>query len=264
MPENSPYFEFVISERSVLLSEEQALTGSSLVSLETTEEGSRDGVLDYIQQNFAQFLRSLRHIDKESQEILLTYYLAGKTQNTLAVIHRQTQTMCSTAIREGVEQLGAIVLMSTPKRDAMAVILQRENAEHILPGVEMSAAIELYARSRSYQTISDAYRVHRADVRRAFRHAAEILGAAGGNKALSVFDRQARGLAAYIRGLTAKASATGTGLTQKKTARRGYIVYKSPDCLGQSVLNVNDPGFGEVFTPVAEHRNSHSMASEPD
>ena len=52
-----------------------------------------------MQEHFGQFLRLLRHLPAEDQELLLSYYVLGKTQNTLATIQHSTQTVCSFKIR---------------------------------------------------------------------------------------------------------------------------------------------------------------------
>src|ERR1700733_6088096 len=104
MAENSVFFEAVVAQRSMLLDDETALEGCTTVSLETQSDMAESDVLTYIEGNFPEFIRNLRYLSKEDQELLLGYYVLAKTQATLAVLHRSTQTLCSARLRMAMQK----------------------------------------------------------------------------------------------------------------------------------------------------------------
>ena len=106
MAENSQYFESIVGHRAIAQFDEQlALEGAETVSLETQGDLVEHDYLRYVQENTAQFIRLLRWLNREDQELLLSYYLLNKTQNTLALIHQSTQTICSFRIRMAMRKL---------------------------------------------------------------------------------------------------------------------------------------------------------------
>ena len=241
--ESSPYMEAVTAQRALLLSEDQSLEGTTTISLETQSDLSEDDILTYVEENFTEFLRNIRYLSKEDQELLLSYYLLSKTQNTLAVIHRTTQTLCSFLIRKAVERVGTFILLGPPTQESMQAILTREGLENIQPGMEMSKAVEIYEKTKSFQRVADAFHLHRPDVRRAIRRVAQTLEQSS--------DRQGRALGAYIQGLIEKASASGMGFSKRKLSKQGHIQVKCPDILGEFCVDVNDPDFDHIFTSRA-------------
>jgi replicative DNA helicase len=68
----------ITSARSLLLSEEEALEGATTISLETQRDLQEDDIFTYIQENFTGFLKMLKYLSQEDQDILLSYYLLGK------------------------------------------------------------------------------------------------------------------------------------------------------------------------------------------
>src|SRR5208283_5867612 len=110
MSENTPYFDSITSARAMLLSEDDQLEGITTISLETQADMTEEDILTYVIENFSEFLKMLRFLKKEDQELLLSYYLLSKTQNTLAIIHKSTQTVCSFRIRMAVKVLCAFIL----------------------------------------------------------------------------------------------------------------------------------------------------------
>ena len=68
----------VTSARALLLGEEEALIGATTISLETQQDLQEDDVFTYIQENFVSFVRMLRYLSPEDQDMLLSYYLLGK------------------------------------------------------------------------------------------------------------------------------------------------------------------------------------------
>lgn len=243
MPEMSPYFESVTAQRALLLNEDQALEGTTTISLETQLDLSEDDILAYVEENFTEFLRIIRYLSAEDQELLLSYYLLSKTQNTLAVIHRTTQTLCSLLIRKAVERVGTFILLGPPTQESMEAVLTREGLEYILPEMKMSQAIELYQKTHSFQKVADAFHLHRPNVRRAIRRTAQALEQSD--------DRQGKALGAFLRGLIEKSSASGMGFSKRKLYKQGHIQLRSSDILGEFYIDVSDPDFDQVFVSRA-------------
>jgi hypothetical protein len=233
----------VTAQRALLLTEDQSLEGATTISLETQLDLSEDDILTYVEDNFTEFLRVIRYLSNEDQELLLSYYLLSKTQNTLAVIHRTTQTLCSLLIRKAVERVGTFILLGPPTQESMQAVLIREGLEYILPGMEMSKAIELYQKTRSFQKVADMFRLHRPNVRRAIRRAAQALEQSD--------DRQGKALGAFLQGLIEKSSASGMGFSKRKLYKQGHIQLRSSDILGEFCIDVSDPDFEQVFVSRA-------------
>jgi hypothetical protein len=100
MPETTLYFEAITAQRFLLVDELTALEGTATISIETQGDmGPQEADLPiYVEDNFPEFLRNLRYLSKEDQELLLAYCVLGKTQSQLGAI-MATQTQCSTDIR---------------------------------------------------------------------------------------------------------------------------------------------------------------------
>jgi hypothetical protein len=235
MSEMTPYFEKITGQRAMLLSEEDALEGCTTISLETQLDMSEEGIATYVEHNLPEFIRILRYLSKEDQELLLSYYLLAKTQNTLAVIHRTTQTLCSFLIRKAVERIGTFILLGAPSQEVISEILVRSELEDSLGKVALSKVVVLYEKTRSFQKVADTYGIHRPDVRRAMRKAAQKLEKSDDNKE--------KALGAFLQGLIEKASASGQGFSQRKMAKQGHIYKKDPDILGQFRVDVASEDF---------------------
>lgn len=242
----SPYMDVVSAQRAMLLTDEEALEGTTTISLETQADMSEEDITTYVEQNLAGFIKLLRYLSKEDQELLFSYYLLAKTQTTLAVIHRTTQTLCSFLIRKAVERVGTFILLGEPSEEVMANILGRSNLETSLKGAKLSQVAAMYDRTRNFQKVADTFGVHRPDIRRCMRRAAQKLEVAE--------DSQERALGAYFQGLIEKASASGQGLSKRKVAKQGHIYKIDPSILGEFRVNVESEDFDKaVFTSRANH-----------
>ena len=147
MAENSAYFDSIVATRALLLDEEESLEGNTLISLESQADMAEEDILTYIQENFAGFLRILRSLKKEDQELLLSYYLLSKTQNTLATIHKSTQTVCSFRIRMAVKTLGTFIMMGgAPTVETMHEILTKAGLEDSLKPIGLSKIVDEYVK----------------------------------------------------------------------------------------------------------------------
>jgi hypothetical protein len=243
VPENSVYFESVTAARSMLLTEEEQLLGNTTISLETQGDLSEDDIFTYIQENFPKFLKMIRYLGKEDQEMLLSYYMLGKKQNILADIHKSTQTACSFYIRMAIKKLGTFLLLGEPTVEIMHEILTKTGLENSLEKVDLSKVISLYERTRSFQRVSEAFSLHRPDIRRAMSRAAKQLNdSKDGNEAA---------LGAFIHGLIDKASASGQGFSKRKLAKQCHLYRKDSDILGQFRVDVTDPHFEQMFVSRA-------------
>lgn len=243
MAENSAYFESIVANRALELTEEEALEGNTTISQETVKDQQELKILAYLQENFESFLRVLRYLKKEDQEMLLSYYLLSKTQNTLALIHKSTQTVCSFRIRMAVKTLGTFLMMGEPTVEKMHNILMLAGLENSIPKVELSKIVDLYVKTRNFQKIADIYKLHRPDIRRAMSRASKQL--------MESRDGQQHALGAYIHSLIDKANPAGQGFSKRKIAKQCHIYRQDPDLLGEFRIRVDDANFDHMFVSRA-------------
>ena len=229
----------------MLLTEEEALEGATLLSMESDPKFHEDQkILAYIQENFPMFLRTLRFLKKEDQELLLSYYLLAKTQNTLAIIHRSTQTVCSFRIRMAVKTLCAFLLYEeefTPEK--MKTVLTGAGLENCVKNVPLSTIIDLYVKTRSFQRIAEIHKLHRPDIRRAMSRASKQL--------MESKDPMEHALGAFIHSLIDKANPSGTGFSKRKVQKLGNIYRTDPPILGEFKIKITDPDFDHMFVSRA-------------
>ena len=243
MSENQfAYFDSIVAHRSLMLNDEEALAGGTLVSLETVGDIGQDDLYASIQENFPQFLNALRTLSAEDQEILLSYYVLGKTQVMLGKISGTTQTICSSNIRMAVKRLATYIAGGLSQSE-LARILSKSKLEDSLPDLALSKAITLYEETRSFQYIAQLHNLHRPDIRRAMREAAKQL--------LESKDDREQMVGAYIFGLVDKASASGQGLSKRKMEKQCHFYMLDPECLGQFRIRIENPGADAIFTSRA-------------
>jgi len=235
--------ESVTAHRSMLLTDEEALAGNTTISLETQGNLIEDDILTYIQENFSKFIKMIRYLSKEDQELLLSYYMLSKTQNILAEIHKSTQTACSFYIRMAIKKLGTFLLLGEPTVEILHDILSKVGLENSLEKVELSKVVKLYEQTRSFQKVAEAYGLHRPDIRRAMSKAAKQLNESRDGNEVA--------LGAYIHGLIDKASASGQGYSKRKLAKQCHIYRHDPTILGSFRVDVTDPHFDHLFTSRA-------------
>lgn len=257
MPENTPYFESITGRRSILnsrgdhgeLDEQEVLEGRTTISLETCSELQDEDILTYINENFPDFLRIIRFLSKEDQELLLSYYILSKTQNTLALIHKSTQTVCSFRIRQAVKRIGTFMMLGAPTEEVMAKVFEQAGLENELPPnakgerVGLSKAVTFYERTRSFQQVADMFGLHRPDIRRTMSRAAKTLGESAEPREMA--------LAAFVHGLIDKASASGQGFSKRKISKLCHVYRNDPDLLGAFRIDVTHPDFKYLFTSRA-------------
>lgn len=227
----------------MLLTEEEQLEGATTISLETQSDLAEDDILTFVQENFPEFLKFLRYLKKEDQELLLSYYLLSKTQNTLAIIHKSTQTVCSFRIRMAVKTLACFIMMGTPTTENMHEILEGASLENSLGSVPLSEIIDLYAKTRSFQRIAEVHHLHRPDIRRAMSRASKAL--------MESKVAQEHALGAYIHSLIDKANPSGVGYSKRKMQKLGHLYRCDPPILGEFRIKVEDPDFDHMFVSRA-------------
>lgn len=240
--ESTPYMNSVTSARAMLLTEEESLEGGTTISLETQSDLQEDDVFTYIQENFPNFLKMLKYLSQEDQDMLLSYYLLGKTQTTLATIFKSTQTVCSFRIRMAIKVIGAFLLFGEPTAEILAEILSSAGLEDSLKGGLSKAVIE-YAKCRSFQQVAETLGLHRPDVRRAMSRAARTL--------LNSKDSREAAMAAWIHSLVDKSNPVGPGYSKRKLLKEGHLYRTDPDILGQFTVNIEDKAFESLFVSRA-------------
>lgn len=243
MSENTPYFDSITSARAMLLNEDEQLEGTTTISLETQSDLAEDDILTFVMENFSEFLKMLRFLKKEDQELLLSYYLLSKTQNTLAIIHKSTQTVCSFRIRMAVKTLACFIMLGEPTVEKMHEILTRAGLEKSLEKIDLSEIIDLYAKTRSFQRIAEVHHLHRPDIRRAMSRASKQL--------MESKNAQEHALGAYIHSLIDKANPSGVGYSKRKMQKLGHIYRVDPPLLGEFRISVSDPDFDHMFVSRA-------------
>lgn len=238
--ENSVYFNNITAARSLLLSEEEQFEGCTTISLETCEDLTEADIYTYITENFPEFLRKLRYLKREDQELLLSYYLLGKTQTTLAVIHKSTQTVCSSRIRMAIRVLGGAFLnMGEPSVETLHRVFEKVGIEDSLITTPLSEIVTQYASCRNFQQISEVYNLHRPDVRRAMSSASKLL--------MHSKDPDEAAIAAWIYSLVDKSNPTGHGYSKRKAAKQGHLYRTDEDITGKFVVDVEDPEFEKAL-----------------
>lgn len=242
MAENSLFFEAIVAARSVLLDDETALEGTTTVSLETQSDMAESDVLTYIEDNFSEFIQNLRYLSKEDQELLLGYYVLAKTQTSLALLHRSTQTLCSARIRLAMQKMGTFIILGPPTAEVMSGLFEDCNVENML-SVPLSQVVELYAVTRSFQRVAEVLSLHRPEVRRVMSLATKVLSES--------HDTRKKAIGAYLFDLIDKASASGQGFSRRKMAKQGNVYVKTPDVLGDFRIDVTSPEFDQVFVSRA-------------
>ena len=242
MSENTPYFDSITSARAMLLDEDEQLEGATTISLETQADLAEEDICSFITDNFDRFLKTLRFLKQEDQELLLSYYLLSKTQNTLALIHKSTQTVCSFRIRMAVKTLGTFMLVGEPTEELLHEVLEKAGMEYSLKA-PLSQIIMEYVRCRNFQQVALHFGLHRPDVRRAMSRASKAL--------MDSKDGREAATAAWVHSLIDKVSPVGTGFSKRKAQKMGHIYMRSSEILGQFRVNIEHPDFGEFFVSRA-------------
>lgn len=178
-------------------------------------------------------------------------YLCGKsmvpthnTQNTLAIIHKSTQTVCSFRIRMAIRTLGTFMLVGgEPTEELLHEVLEKAGLENSLETAPLSKVIMEYTRVRNFQQVALHFNLHRPDVRRAMSRASKAL--------MESKDGKEAAVAAWTHSLIDKVSPVGLGFSKRKAQKMGHLYRSDPAILGQFRMNIEDPNFGHMFVSRA-------------
>jgi hypothetical protein len=138
MTDHNAWFESQVANRAMLLTEEEALEGNTLVSFETN--AAENGYVSlYIENHFGEFLKHLRYQSPADQSLILSYVMLKKTQSQLAKIFMSTQTIVSFQIRCIMRAVaGSMALGPEPSQPIMEGILRKAGMEENETGVGTS------------------------------------------------------------------------------------------------------------------------------
>jgi hypothetical protein len=187
-----------------------AVAGDNMLSIENCDMGEGD-VYGWIQDHVAEFLGALQFLNGEDRELLLGYYLVGKSQTSLAPLHHSTQTLTSIRIREAMKRMGSILTLGAPTTEVMAGVLHEAGLENVL-AVPLSAIVALYAETRAYFLVAQRLKLHRQDIIRALKAATKQLQASG------ILRQEALG--AYMHSLIEKADPQRQGSVSGRCGSR--------------------------------------------
>ena len=167
-----------------------SLDGSQCISIETRNDDELE-LLDYINNHYFQFLRYVKQMDYYSQELLLSYFLIGKSQEQLAKIQGTTQTLTSRALHCAVRAALAIMLFGgPPSSDTITAILARHTITHAelktrnhkLKTFSVPRILNAYLRLKNTRAVAQAFDLHPPEVRRVIKKTAMMLRATTGQK----------------------------------------------------------------------------------
>jgi hypothetical protein len=245
------YFENIIANRAVLLDTDEMLAGNETVSIETQDDLVESGLSTFIQSNFAQFLHQLSYLAKHEKDLLLSYFVLGKSQKSIGAVLGITRTMCSTQTRHAIQAIGAMVMLGTPTGEVMSEILTANGLgdlySRLLPvtcverrSAPLSKLVAAYANTRSFQAVADAYGIHRATIRKSITVASK--------KLLESKKPRDMALGAYLFNLKEKASPSGRGLSMRQRAKPIGIYLKDPLLFDRFRVDAASPEFDHLFT----------------
>ena len=249
---HTPFEEMITWDRAMQLTPEEALHGEVTVSLETQPDKIKNDFDDVLLSNLPMFLKVIRSLSLEDQEMLLSYHMLRKSQAAMARMYpHKTQTIASYQLRRAGLTLGAYLLFGTPiTKEAIAPVLLKAGCEENelerydrlgTRAVKTSYLIESYAQCRDWQHMAEKLNIFKPEIRRTLSRTSKVL--------LKGDDTKALALGAYIFNLIAYAYET-----KKSLSKKGNVYITDPLVLGSFVIDVNDPAFKEKLTARASPR----------
>jgi DNA-directed RNA polymerase specialized sigma24 family protein len=236
----SNHLEAAVVARSMKLHVDSALKGDATVSLET-QDLADSCVRTFIEGNFPEFLRIIQNLSDEDRDLLLGYYVLGKTQADLAAIHRIPPTICSSKIRAALQRVGHIIMNGSPTLESLKETFEVAGLEESHLGVPLSQVAMHYREHKSSQRAAELLGLHGPEVRRVMKAACEKLKESKNQREIAT--------GAYLSGLIERASNNKRRVARRKLARSSGITIKTPAILGQFRVDVTDPDFDQLFTP---------------
>jgi len=240
--ENTPYMESVSAIRSIAQfneDEQGALEGSQLLSMECGEEDEEETkAYVYLCENFSSFMRYLRYLSAENQEILLSYFMLGKTQTILATINQSTQTCTSSRIRMVTRELCCYMQFGgipSPKQIKDELTAHKLNVL-VDKKARLDECIVEYRRVRDFAVVARKWDLHRPAIRRSTRAACASL--------LEMKDDpRASSLGAYLHNMIDKAAPSGGGLSKRQRCKLGDVYRRDPQMLGDFRWRIDSGDF---------------------
>lgn len=235
MSEQFGYWDFVVSGAS----SDAYDAGRNGLSAETSPENS--SLIDF--KSFARdcpekFFSLLQHMRPDLSEILIEYYILGKSQSFLAKCRRQIQARAFEILRLAEQALGALIILGpNPNQDVLYPILERAGFEDTEYGL-LSGMIVEYAACRDYSKIAEDRKAPLPAIRKIFRPAVTQLLASKNLREVAV--------GAYLRSLTHQASLTQAGFGKRHQARMQrvkHLKFEAPALEHDPLI-----GYGRVET----------------
>jgi hypothetical protein len=250
---DAAYWNQIVSQQSMRVSQEDSLAGETLISLETNPDREDTDFLTYVRENFESFVGLLRQLPPREQEMLLTYYMLSKPQHVVGCLCQMTQTICSRVLRQNVKAICCLIMYGgRPTEAQMRKEFGKADKTTVnsmwsrQPPVEVSLShlLALYDRTRDYRAIAAKLGLARADVYRTIAAAAETLSESP--------NPRFKALGFFFLVVTYKTSRESVGLTAKERSKR-VLVYRARDplILGKFERPLNAPGIEEVFFAIS-------------
>lgn len=243
MAENTPYFEAIVADRSLRVDEADAIAGLTTISIETEADLAQANFSSYISENFAEFLKTLRHLPEEDQDLLLMYFVLLKPQSIISNIIGMAQTNVSWRVRSAVRTFTAFIAFGgRPTAENLRPVFEKFGWENELK-VPLSQLFEEFVEHRSYLKLAAQHNLRRPDLRRLMRKAADTL--------METPDQTAQAVGHYLNSVMFKAEVSVTAKAEEEPEDELPMTRQDPDCLGQFRIRVEDPGFDQMFEPHA-------------
>jgi hypothetical protein len=238
----SVFMSAMAARRSLLLSEEEALAGNTLVSVETCPEFGLTTFYSFIEEHFDLFLITLRLLTPEDQELLINYFILGKTQMWLSKLNQCTQTGVSTLIRRATKVFGCMVLFGgRPTEEILARVFTAAGVENRF-NVALSTMVMYYVETQSFKVVAKKFRLKRELVRKTMGKISVQLEQST--------DREQCAIGSWFVSILDKHSAEGVGLTKRQLAKAGHYYHRDSELLGGFTIPVQHPDFQEFCTAI--------------
>ena len=248
------YLDAKIAVRAQLLSEEQALEGATLISLETTDAGN-DRLQDFIEADPAAFYRYLRRLRRPDQDILLGYWFLEINQAQLGAVTGLTQTTVSHRLRIAGRAICAMIAhgIDGPDKKTMRRIFEAAGIESVnllvTQAVQRRKACLLsdlffdFQQTRSFGEVAKLHGAFRPDIRRLFVSVIRKLAES------EKYDEQV--IAAWLFYISEKAPPSCSGIRARDIKKQAPQLISLPDCVGSFRVRTSDQGFGQLFSSKA-------------
>lgn len=188
----------------------------SLASVETLPDKTGQTDFASFAHEFPEKFFALAEALRPDQfELLVEYYVIGKSQSFLAKCRKQIQARAFESLKLIEQAMGAMILLGTrPDVETLQPILEKEGLAQTEYG-PLAAMIVAYADCRNYSTIADAVNAPVPAIRKIFRPAAQQL--------LNSDNLRAVAVGAYLGVLMEHASLRGSGYGKRYLKRMKRI-----------------------------------------